>query len=126
MKQLTVSEAAAFLLARDRFVILTHRRPDGDTIGCAAALCGGLRALGKQAAILENPQFTPKFRPYLEGLTCPAVQDGDCIVAVDIATERIFAYNAAELPSRACDRPPRPQLRLCRKRPCGAAGRRLR
>lgn len=100
MKQLTVSEAAAFLLARDRFVILTHRRPDGDTIGCAAALCGGLRALGKQAAILENPQFTPKFRPYLEGLTCPAVQDGDCIVAVDIATERIFAYNAAELPSR--------------------------
>lgn len=100
MKQLTVNEAAAFLLARDRFVILTHRRPDGDTIGCAAALCGGLRALGKQAAILENPQFTPKFRPYLEGLTCPAVQDGDCIVAVDIATERIFAYNAAELPSR--------------------------
>ena len=100
MKQLTVSEAAAFLLARDRFVILTHRRPDGDTIGCAAALCGGLRALGKQAAILENPQFTPKFRPYLEGLTCPAVQDGDCIVAVDIATECIFAYNATELPSR--------------------------
>lgn len=96
MKQLTVSEAAAFLLARDHFVILTHRRPDGDTIGCAAALCGGLRALGKQAAILENPQFTPKFRPYLEGLTCPAVQDGDCIVAVDIASANILAYNAAQ------------------------------
>ena len=46
MKQLTVNEAAAFLLARDRFVILTHRRPDGDTVGCAAALCRALRTTG--------------------------------------------------------------------------------
>ena len=100
MKQLTVSEAAAFLQAHDNYVILTHRRPDGDTVGCAAALCGGLRALGKTAAILENPQFTPKFRPYLEGLTCEALPENACIVAVDIASERIFAYNAAELTER--------------------------
>ena len=69
MKTLSIPEVAAFLLQGDRYVILTHRRPDGDTIGCAAALCGGLRQLGKQAAILENPQFTDKFRPYLDGLT---------------------------------------------------------
>lgn len=100
MKQLTVSEAAAFLQAHDNYVILTHRCPDGDTVGCAAALCGGLRALGKTAAILENPQFTPKFRPYLEGLTCGALPENACIVAVDIASERIFAYNAAELTER--------------------------
>ena len=54
MKTLSIPEVAAFLLQGDRYVILTHRRPDGDTIGCAAALCGGLRQLGKQAAILEN------------------------------------------------------------------------
>ncbi len=96
MKQLTVSETAAFLLARDHFVILTHRRPDGDTIGCAAALCGGLRALGKQAVILDNPQFTPKFLPYLEGMTCPDVQADSCIVAVDVAAANILAYNAAQ------------------------------
>ena len=31
-------EAAAFLAARDNYLILTHKRPDGDTIGCAAGL----------------------------------------------------------------------------------------
>ena len=62
------AEAAAFLLAHDNYLILTHRRPDGDTIGSAAAPCLGLRAIGKTAWIYENPQFTPKYQPYLEGL----------------------------------------------------------
>ena len=43
MKQLTIREAADFLLRNDNYVLLTHRRPDGDTIGSAAALCAGLR-----------------------------------------------------------------------------------
>ena len=43
---MTIHETAQFLLANDRYVILTHRRPDGDTVGCAAALCRALRALG--------------------------------------------------------------------------------
>ena len=33
---LTVSEAAALLRSFDRVLILTHIRPDGDTVGCAA------------------------------------------------------------------------------------------
>ena len=44
MKQLTIREAADFLLRNDNYVLLTHRRPDGDTIGSAAALCAGLRS----------------------------------------------------------------------------------
>jgi len=32
-------EAAALLREKDQILILTHRRPDGDTIGCAAGLC---------------------------------------------------------------------------------------
>ena len=47
MKQLTIREAADFLLRNDNYVLLTHRRPDGDTIGSAAALCAGLRTLGR-------------------------------------------------------------------------------
>ena len=62
MKQLTIREAADFLLRNDNYVLLTHRRPDGDTIGSAAALCAGLRSLGKTAHVLENPQFTERFR----------------------------------------------------------------
>ena len=34
---MTVKEVAAFLRAHDSYLILTHRRPDGDTLGCAAA-----------------------------------------------------------------------------------------
>ena len=100
MKTLTIPEIAAFLLHGDNYVILTHRRPDGDTIGCAAALCRGLRAMGKQAAILENPQFTPKFRPYLDGLTVPEPKDGDCILAVDIASSQLLPYNAVDYVNR--------------------------
>ena len=46
---LTVSETAALLQTFDNILILTHVRPDSDTVGCAAALCAGLRALGKIA-----------------------------------------------------------------------------
>ena len=66
--QITLREAADFLKANDSYLILSHRRPDGDTVGSCAALCRALRALGKQAWVYANPQFTPKFAPYLEGL----------------------------------------------------------
>ena len=46
---LTVSEAAALLRSFDRVLILTHIRPDGDTVGCAAGLFDALRAIGKTA-----------------------------------------------------------------------------
>ena len=55
---LTVSETAALLRTFDNVLILTHIRPDGDTVGCAAALCAGLRALGKIAYLLPNSGLT--------------------------------------------------------------------
>ena len=51
---MTRAEFCAFVRIHDNFVILTHRRPDGDTIGCASALCLGLRQLGKTAFVLKN------------------------------------------------------------------------
>jgi len=54
MKKLTRNETANFLLEHDHYAILTHRRPDGDTIGSSAALCRILRNMGKTAHILEN------------------------------------------------------------------------
>lgn len=65
MNKLTSREAAAFLGERDDFVLLTHKRPDGDTIGSAALLCRGLRAMGKKAhllKILRSPPNTPPMR----------------------------------------------------------------
>ena len=100
MKQLTIPEAAAYLLQNDNYIMLTHRRPDGDTVGCAAALCSGLRALGKTAAVWDNPQFTEKFRPYLDGLTTEIIPDNAKIIVVDIATAGLLPYGAENYVNR--------------------------
>lgn len=42
------------LRARQRFVITSHVRPDGDAIGSAVALAEGLRAIGKDARVVNR------------------------------------------------------------------------
>ena len=86
MKSLTRAEAAGFLLSHDNFCILTHRRPDGDTMGSAAALCLGLRQLGKTAWVLENPDMTERFAFLVEGITKAEPDENDTIVSVDVAS----------------------------------------
>ena len=61
---LTVPQTAALLRTFDNILLLTHVRPDGDTVGCAAALCAGLRSLGKAAFLLPNPELTDTTAPY--------------------------------------------------------------
>ena len=48
---MTPQQAADFLRAHDNYMILTHVRPDGDTVGCAAGLCLALRQAGKTAFV---------------------------------------------------------------------------
>ena len=86
MKQLTRKQTAEFLNENDNYVILTHRRPDGDTLGSSALLCRGLRKLGKNAHILRNPEITAKYAHLHQGLTTEQVSDGDVLVAVDTAS----------------------------------------
>ena len=87
---LTVAETAAFLRSRDNFLILTHIRPDGDTVGCAAALCIALREQGKTAHILPDPGTSGIFTPYLEGLLAEDGWQPDTVVAVDMAARSMF------------------------------------
>lgn len=86
MKSLTINETAGFFRENDRFLILTHRRPDGDTLGSAAVLCRGLRQLGKTAYIFENPEITEKYAPLHQGLTKAAPAETDTLVCVDVAS----------------------------------------
>ena len=94
---MTRTEFCAFLRGHDNFVILTHRRPDGDTIGSAAALCRGLRQLGKTAFVLTNEQFTPRFGPFLDGLTCDALPAGATVISADIASEGLLSFDAVRM-----------------------------
>ena len=97
MRSLNRTETAEYLKARDHFAILTHRRPDGDTLGCAALLCRGLRQLGKTAHVLENPEVTPKYTFLNEGLTKTAAEVGDCIVCVDVAAKSMLCGAFSDL-----------------------------
>ena len=86
MKVLTREQTADFLSQNNNFVILTHRRPDGDTLGSSALLCRGLRQLGKTAHILCNPEITEKYGHLHEGLTKEQADNRDIIIAVDTAS----------------------------------------
>lgn len=97
MKILTRNECARFLLAQNHYTILTHRRPDGDTIGSSAALCLGLRQLGKTAHVLDNEEVTDRFRWLHEGLTKETPEEGDVIVSVDVASPGMLPKAFASL-----------------------------
>jgi len=86
MKKLTRNETAQYLLSHDNYCILSHRRPDGDTIGSTAALCLGLRQLGKNAHVLYNAEISDRFQWLHEGLEKAEAQEGDTIVTVDVAS----------------------------------------
>ena len=90
MKKLTRSECAEILLAHDNYLIVTHRRPDGDTIGSSATLCMGLRQLGKTAHILANHEITPKYKHLHQGLTKEIAEVGDFVVTVDVASPNML------------------------------------
>ena len=89
-----VAGAAAALQAADDILILTHRRPDGDTAGCAGALCRGLQQIGKRAYILENPEITRRYAPLIVPYYPPENFVPAYVVSTDIAEEKLFPDTA--------------------------------
>lgn len=94
MAKLDHLQTAAWLMEHDEFLLLTHVRPDGDTVGCAAALCRALRRQGKRAFVLPDPGLSDLFTDYLEGLYPPADYTPDTVVAVDMAARSMFHEGA--------------------------------
>ncbi len=92
---MTIEETAGWLQAHDRFLILTHVRPDGDTVGCAAALCGALRQIGKTAYVLANPELTATCADYVTCYHAPEDYIPECIVSTDVASLGLLPENAA-------------------------------
>ena len=97
---MTRNECAKWLLERDNFLILTHTRPDGDTLGSASTLCLGLRQLGKTAHLLENQEVSPYLEALVLGLTKSAPEEGDTILSVDVASPNMLQKEAVDLLGR--------------------------
>ena len=91
---MTALETAAYLKTIDRVLILTHARPDGDTIGSAVALCQALRDLGKAAYLLYNPDITATYAPYAAPYWAEEGWVPEHVVTVDIAALHLLPENA--------------------------------
>ena len=87
---MTRNDCAGWLSGHDNFCILTHVRPDGDTMGSAAALCVGLRQLGKNAHLLRNEGASPFLDKCQLGLTKDWPEAGDTLVSVDVASPNML------------------------------------
>ena len=91
---LSARGAAGYLEALDNVLLLTHVRPDGDTIGSAAALCRALRDCGQTAYLLPNPEITATYAPYAAPYWAPEDWEAEHIVSVDIADASLLPENA--------------------------------
>ena len=89
MKTVTVKEAAEMLLSFDNILILMHKSPDGDAIGCGYALCLALRKLGKKAQpVCSDP--IPRSYGYITSCVEEQSFEPEHIVSVDLAAPQLF------------------------------------
>lgn len=81
--------AAQRLREAENILILSHKNPDGDTIGCAGGLQWILRSLGKQAAVLCGDPI-PEIYDYMNIEPFEGQFHPDFVVAVDVASVQLL------------------------------------
>ena len=84
-----LAQIADALRAHERFVVMSHVRPDGDALGCTLAMALCLKQLGKQVVAWNEDGMLDKFR-YLPGADLIQVppaqpQEFDVAIALDTA-----------------------------------------
>jgi len=90
-----ISAAAKLLQSADNIVILSHSKPDGDTLGSAFALLFALERLGKTARV-QCADETPRRFSFI----CPDYTaknfEPEFVVAVDIAEPRLLGKKISD------------------------------
>lgn len=89
---MTFSEINRIFEDNDNFTILTHKSPDGDTLGCGFALCEFLRNMGKKANVLNSEGFPDRYGFIYEGYTEQDFEE-QYVIAVDIADTVLLGHN---------------------------------
>lgn len=87
---MTINEAADLLRGQNDILLVTHIRPDGDTMGSASALCYALRQTGKTAYLYNNPQFEDNDPWITEPYLAPPDFTPHFIVSVDMADKSLY------------------------------------
>ncbi len=89
MERIDLKKTAGILNANDSFLILTHRNPDGDTLGSGFALMYILRSLGKTAKVQCCDKIPAKYS-YMYSPDDIGEPDNPYVVAVDVADEKLL------------------------------------
>ncbi len=92
---MTFEEIGRFLEEHDCFTILTHRSPDGDTLGAGFALWNYLSDMGKKARVLNGESFPDRYAFMYTGYE-PREFTEECVIAVDIADPNLLGSGLAE------------------------------
>lgn len=92
-ERINIPQAAQLLRQQDQILILCHRNPDGDTIGCGSALLRGLRALGKEARLACSDRIPGRFAELLPEEEVDF--EPQLVVAVDVATPELLGDKLA-------------------------------
>ncbi|HEY7290883.1 MAG TPA: bifunctional oligoribonuclease/PAP phosphatase NrnA [Vicinamibacterales bacterium] len=90
-----IDRIAEAIRARQRFVISSHERPDGDSIGSSLAMAFALRAMGKRAHVVHrDPPPTPLLQfPGVADITIASsipddLSDADAVIVIDCEPAR--------------------------------------
>ena len=90
---ITLDEIAEFFREKDNFVLICHKRPDGDTLGSALALRRVLEYMDKKAEIICANTPSPNNEFLFDGEYFPAFDPEDMNgipVSVDVASEELL------------------------------------
>lgn len=88
--RIEISESVKALKEHDNILLVTHLRPDGDTLGSACALCHALRRSGKRAFLFDNDGVTENYADYVAPYLEESGFEPEYIVAVDLADPGLF------------------------------------
>lgn len=90
-----IKQILDILYNNDNINILTHKSPDGDTLGCGFALMYFLRNMGKKANVLNNEPF-PKRYDFLYKDYEPLDFEEKYVIAVDIADLQLIGSSLSK------------------------------
>lgn len=96
MNRIDVKKCASLLKEYDNYLILSHRNPDGDTLGSAFALKRTLDLMGKKSFVKCVDPMHHKYSYLWEGIDNEEF-DYDKIIAVDVADTKLLGESFESL-----------------------------
>ena len=87
--RIDLQQTVTFLQQADHILVLSHKSPDGDTIGSAAALSTALQRMGRHVRFACADPVPQKYTELFSQLA-PEEFEPQCIIAVDLADTQLL------------------------------------